>query len=125
VVLAAWSEGSGERLEGILRDHELKPLAWARSWAEVAGRHLSIVSLVVLRLETGFETDDLAVIAEQDILGDRLIRSTRRARKASDVISELSSLSPVTSWCMSIMASAALRACAPSRCKVPRMTACS
>jgi transcription-repair coupling factor (superfamily II helicase) len=94
VVLAAWSEGSGERLEGILRDHELKPLAWARSWAEVAGRHLSIVSLVVLRLETGFEAADLAVIAEQDILGDRLIRSTRRARKASDVISELSSLSP-------------------------------
>jgi transcription-repair coupling factor (superfamily II helicase) len=94
VVLAAWSEGSGERLEGILRDHELKPLAWARSWAEVTGRHTSIVSLVVLRLETGFETDDLAVIAEQDILGDRLIRSTRRARKASDVISELSSLSP-------------------------------
>jgi transcription-repair coupling factor (superfamily II helicase) len=94
VVLAGWSEGSGERLEGILRDHELKPLAWARSWAEVTGRHKSIVSLLVLRLETGFETDDLAVIAEQDILGDRLIRSTRRARKPSDVISELSSLSP-------------------------------
>jgi transcription-repair coupling factor (superfamily II helicase) len=94
VVLATWSEGSGERLEGILRDHELKPLAWARSWAEATGRHTSIVSLVVLRLETGFETDDLAIIAEQDILGDRLIRSTRRARKASDVISELSSLSP-------------------------------
>ena len=94
VVLAAWSEGSGERLEGILRDHELKPLAWARSWAEVAGRHNSILSMVVLRLETGFETADLAVIAEQDILGDRLIRPTRRARKASDVISELSSLSP-------------------------------
>jgi transcription-repair coupling factor (superfamily II helicase) len=94
VVLAGWSEGSGERLEGILRDHELKPLSWARSWAEVMGRHKSIVSLVVLRLETGFETDDLAVIAEQDVLGDRLIRSTRRARKPSDVISELSSLTP-------------------------------
>jgi transcription-repair coupling factor (superfamily II helicase) len=94
VVLAGWSEGSGERLEGILRDHELKPLSWARSWAEVVGRHTSIVSMIVLRLETGFETDDLAVIAEQDVLGDRLIRSTRRARKPSDVISELSSLTP-------------------------------
>ena len=31
---------------------------------------------------SGFETDDFAVIAEQDILGDRLVRRARRKRKA-------------------------------------------
>ncbi|MGB5800229.1 MAG: transcription-repair coupling factor, partial [Mesorhizobium sp.] len=44
-------------------------------------------------LETGFETDDLVVVAEQDILGDRLIRRSKRKKKASDFISEAASLS--------------------------------
>lgn len=47
----------------------------------------------MLPLETGFETDGLVVVAEQDILGDRLIRRSRRKKKASDFISEASSLS--------------------------------
>ena len=47
----------------------------------------------MLGLENGFETPDLAVIAEQDVLGDRLVRR-RKARKGSDVISEASALSP-------------------------------
>ena len=49
---------------------------------------------MVQPLEEGFETPDLAVITEQDILGDRLVRRARRARKAADVIAELSSLMP-------------------------------
>jgi transcription-repair coupling factor (superfamily II helicase) len=93
-VIAAWTEGSRERLEGILRDHDLSPIASAPNWAEVLKRDKDIVSAVVLGLEEGFETDDLAFIAEQDILGDRLVRRSRRARKSSDFISELSALTP-------------------------------
>ena len=51
------------------------------------------VALAVLGLEHGFETPDLAVIAEQDVLGDRLVRPRRKARKAADVITEATSLS--------------------------------
>ncbi|MFL5258763.1 MAG: transcription-repair coupling factor [Hyphomicrobiales bacterium] len=94
VVIAAWTEGSRERLEGILRDHEVSPLASAQSFAEVLKRDKDIVNAVVLGLEEGFETADLAVISEQDILGDRLARRTRRQRKSADFISELSALSP-------------------------------
>ena len=43
-------------------------------------------------LEQGFETADLAVIGEQDILGDRLVRPRRKARRAADVITEATSL---------------------------------
>src|SRR5690606_5480194 len=46
----------------------------------------------VLRLESGFEVPGLALISEQDILGDRLIRRGKRKR-AADFISEVSSLS--------------------------------
>jgi transcription-repair coupling factor (superfamily II helicase) len=91
-VIACWSEGSRERLETILRDHDMAPLASAATWAETLARDKDIVSMIVLGLETGFETGDLAIIAEQDILGDRLVRRGRKTRKASDFISELSAL---------------------------------
>ncbi len=94
VVIAAWSDGSRERLETILKDHELAPLAAAVSWVDVNSRDSAIVSLIVLGLEEGFETGDLAVIAEQDILGDRLVRRARKSRKASDFIYELSAMTP-------------------------------
>ena len=46
----------------------------------------------MLPLETGFEAPGLAVIGEQDILGDRLVRKTR-GKRGSDVLTEVSSLS--------------------------------
>mgnify|MGYP006194679543 CR=1 FL=1 len=49
------------------------------------------VVVVVEGLEEGFETDDFAVISEQDILGDRMVRRGRRNKKASDFISSLPS----------------------------------
>ena len=94
VVIAGWTQGSRERLETILRDHELAPLAGAETGQKPLGRPPDIVSTIVLGMEEGFETDTLAIIAEQDILGDRLIRRDRKSRKASDVLSELTALTP-------------------------------
>ena len=45
----------------------------------------------MLPLETGFEAPGFAVIGEQDILGDRLVRRTR-PKTGSDVLTEVSSL---------------------------------
>ncbi len=94
VVISAWSEGSADRLATILRDHEVGAIAPATAWKDVTTRDKSLINIVVQPLEEGFETPDLAVITEQDILGDRLVRRARKSRKAADVISELSSLSP-------------------------------
>jgi transcription-repair coupling factor (superfamily II helicase) len=94
VVVAAWSEGARERLAGILRDHDVTPVAEPETWAEAAGRNGDIVNVVVLGLENGFVTPELAVISEQDILGDRLVRRSRKTKKAADFISELSTLTP-------------------------------
>ena len=94
VLLAAWTEGARERLSAILADHGLAPLEPARHWPEAREQGASVVSAVVLGLEAGFETDELAVVAEQDILGDRLVRRTRKRRRPADLIAELSALSP-------------------------------
>ena len=94
VLVAAWSDGAAERLETILRDHGVAPAARAENWAEAAGRKRVVVSVVVLGLESGFETPDFAIIGEQDILGDRLVRRSNRKRRASDFLTEVSSLEP-------------------------------
>ncbi len=92
VVLAAWSDGSRERMAHVLEEHGIERGNTAGSWDEAMGLPQRTVALVVLGLETGFETDALAVISEQDVLGDRLIR-TRKARRAQNFLSEVSSLS--------------------------------
>jgi transcription-repair coupling factor (superfamily II helicase) len=52
------------------------------------------VGLAVLGIESGFETGDAAIISEQDILGDRLVRPRRAARRAENFIAEATSLAP-------------------------------
>src|SRR4029077_10123172 len=51
----------------------------------------STVALGVLGIESGFETDDVAIVSEQDILGDRLVRPRRAARRADNFIAEATS----------------------------------
>ncbi|GAB4065435.1 transcription-repair coupling factor [Ancylobacter sonchi] len=91
-VVTAWSEGSLDRLTTVLGDHGLKGTqrVGSRDAAEKLAKGALGVS--VLGIESGFETDTLAVIGEQDILGDRLVRPKRKARRPQDVISELSAL---------------------------------
>jgi transcription-repair coupling factor (superfamily II helicase) len=92
-LIACWTEGSADRLSTILRDHDLAPLVAAKNWSEAQKHDVDIVSMIVLPQEQGFETPELAIIAEQDILGDRLVRKVRKSRKAADFLTELSSIS--------------------------------
>ncbi len=92
VIVAAWTLGARERLEHLLRDHGLKDVAKVANFNEAMAAPGDVAALGVLGLERGFETNELAVIGEQDILGDRLVRPRRKARKATDVITEATSI---------------------------------
>ena len=92
VVVAAWSAGSRERLGQLLAEHGLAGLVPVGSWPEVEDLPPDRTALAVLGIEQGFETPDLLVIGEQDILGERLTRPRRR--RAKDFISDASDLSP-------------------------------
>jgi transcription-repair coupling factor (superfamily II helicase) len=92
VLIAAWSDGSAERLAGVLTDHGVEAVVRVHSWREAALLPKGAHGLAVLPLEHGFETDVLAFIAEQDILGDRLARPRKR-RKATAVMAEAAALS--------------------------------
>ncbi|MFN4355458.1 transcription-repair coupling factor [Parvibaculum sp.] len=93
IAIASWSDGARDRLQHVLSDHGIGNVLIADNWADVNSVSKSTVSLIVLGLEAGFETDDLAIISEQDILGDRLIRQ-RRKKRAENFLTEASSLSP-------------------------------
>ncbi|MDR3496970.1 MAG: transcription-repair coupling factor, partial [Ancalomicrobiaceae bacterium] len=92
VVLAAWSEGALDRLAQVLGDHGLKDTRRVATYPEIGALPKGGIGLAVLALETGFETQDLTVISEQDVLGDRLIRHTKKRTKGSDFITEVAGL---------------------------------
>ena len=91
VVIASFSEGARERLQGLLADqdvHDSKLISSARDLSGQGG-----LSLAVWALNEGFTAPGLAVISEQDVLGDRLIRGARKKRKAENFLTETQGLS--------------------------------
>jgi len=91
VLVASYSEGARERLEGLLEDEDL---IGAVSVRDVKGIGKHGLHLAVWPLEHGFETPDLTVISEQDVLGDRLIRKPQKKRRAENFLTETQSLTP-------------------------------
>ncbi|HYZ22612.1 MAG TPA: transcription-repair coupling factor [Rhodopila sp.] len=88
IVLAAWTRGSRERLTNLLREHHIKDTAQEDDWAAVRRKPAGSVSLVILGVERGFVADRLAVVAEQDLLGERISRPPRRRKRADQFIAE-------------------------------------
>ncbi|WP_417782570.1 transcription-repair coupling factor [Terasakiella pusilla] len=93
VVIAAYSEGSRDRLTNVLKEHGVAGLAAVGSMDDVQRLPKDAVALVVLGLEHGFAYQGLTVLSEQDILGDRMVRPARRRMRAENFIAEASSLS--------------------------------
>ncbi len=91
VAIACWSEGSSDRMGQVLVDRGLTKLKAAPTWPDVLALPKGIIALTTLPVESGFETEDIAVIGEQDVLGDRLVRPRRKSRGA-DYLREISSL---------------------------------
>jgi transcription-repair coupling factor (superfamily II helicase) len=92
-LIALWSEGSRERMGHVLTEHGLHNLAPVASWPAALSLPRPQVGLAVLGLESGFESADVALITEQDILGERLIRARRPSKRAENFIAEVTSLS--------------------------------
>ncbi len=93
VVLTAATMGARERMTGVLREHGLSPIVTAETWAEALERAKKATVVLTLILDRGFETPDLAVISEADVLGDRLSRPVRKKKLGDKFIPDISALS--------------------------------
>ncbi len=92
VVVASYSEGARDRIQGLLADEGVKGVTLARDIRDVP-EGKGALFLGVWALEHGFEAAGLTVISEQDVLGDRLIRGAKKRRKADNFLTEANSLS--------------------------------
>ena len=93
VVLASWSDGARDRLKGLLADNGLTGAREIADFRDVPDGKGGLF-LVVWPLEAGFVAPGLAVISEQDVLGDRMVGKPRRKRKAENFLREVDTLSP-------------------------------
>ncbi len=82
--------------------------------------------LAVLGMEAGFETDEFAVISEQDILGDRLVRPRKGKPQARQFhLGGDEPRRPAIWWSTSSTASAASSGCRRLKSPARRMTVSS
>ena len=94
VLVASWTDGSAERMGGVMSDHGVTPIKKVKNWLEALKLDASAFGIASLGIERGFEGPDFAILSEQDVLGDRMVRAQTRARRAQNFIAEASSLTP-------------------------------
>jgi len=93
VLIAAHTEGSADRLKGLLAEHGVDALTGVETLAEFLAIPVGAIGIAVLDADSGFVLPEFVLITEQDILGDRLSRPARRHLKAENFLTETTSLS--------------------------------
>ncbi|MEM8726275.1 MAG: transcription-repair coupling factor, partial [Pseudomonadota bacterium] len=91
-LFAAYSTGSRSRITSILSEAGVKTQI-ANTWQEALGASAKGgVVAMVLPLDTGFASDELEVLTEQDVLGDRLVRRKKKRKDSDAFLAELQAL---------------------------------
>ncbi|HWK42008.1 MAG TPA: transcription-repair coupling factor [Croceibacterium sp.] len=91
-LLAAYSEGSRSRITSILEEAGTA-MKLAASWQEALGLSAKGAPVaIVLPLDSGFANDELELVTEQDLLGDRLVRRRKKRKDSDAFLAELSAL---------------------------------
>ncbi|MEM9470021.1 MAG: transcription-repair coupling factor, partial [Pseudomonadota bacterium] len=92
VLFVAYSEGARDRLLIMLENSGLTSLKICENYDQIKSLRAGDTGLCILPLERGFIANDLAVLTEQDILGDRLARKKSKRKRADNFLTEVSSL---------------------------------
>ena len=92
-LFAAYSTGSRSRIASILAEAGA-PCVLADSWQQAQGLAAKgQTAAMVLPLDTGFASDELELLTEQDVLGDRLVRRKKKRKDSDAFLAELQALS--------------------------------
>jgi transcription-repair coupling factor (superfamily II helicase) len=92
VLITGWSAGSLDRLLQVLDERGLKRIKPIEKLSDLQKLEKGEAASAVMSLEAGFETGDIAVIGEQDILGDRMVRRGKRRKRGADFLTEVAGL---------------------------------
>lgn len=92
-IICCYSQGSRERMLSLFNEYEIRNTVLAPDWQsaeKLAGQKK--IALVLADLAHGFRDSEYCIISEQDILGERQHRKTRKVTQ-KDFINDISSLS--------------------------------
>ncbi|MBI1272855.1 MAG: transcription-repair coupling factor [Alphaproteobacteria bacterium] len=92
--LACYSKGARERLILMAKERGVQSIAVAESYDALRRLGAGVTGAIILGLEHGFVAPDLAVISEQDLLGDRMVRAVRKKKLSDQFRIELGALNP-------------------------------
>ena len=93
VLFATYSQASQNRLLELLKAHEIGPVTKVQAWDQLAALPPSTLGVTQLQLEQGFVSEQLVLVTEQDLLGQRQIRPTHPKRDSELFIRDLSAVS--------------------------------
>ncbi len=92
VMIACMSEGSRSRLNKLFREYDIS-VVMVSDWANFQScEGKNTIGLALVPLEHGYQVEDLLVISEQDILGEKIYRSATKKKKIDNFMAELAHL---------------------------------
>lgn len=93
-LVVCMSDGSRDRMNSILHEHEIKTHIVEDIEKEQALLNRTNVGVATLALDNGFIAEGYRLVSEADLLGEKIFRKkTRKGKKAEDFIREASMLS--------------------------------
>ncbi len=94
ILIAVYGEGSRDRLLKMMEHAGFTNFVDVKKPDDLKKLSVQQIGISILALDHGFIAPDLCVISEQDILGDRLARKSKKRAKADNFLKEVSSLVP-------------------------------
>lgn len=92
VLIASYSQGSRDRMRVMMGEGGAGTPHPVDTWHQANRLKDGQTGAIILHLEHGFISDDIAVITEQDILGDRLARKSGKRKRADNFLKEVGAL---------------------------------
>jgi len=92
VLIACYSQGSRDRLKIMMEEGGAGIPYPIETWHQATRLKSGQCGVAILHLEHGFVADDIVVITEQDILGDRLARKSGKRKRADNFLKEVGAL---------------------------------
>lgn len=86
VLLACWSEGALERMLQALEEYGLENCARISKLSQLEATPKGRISSAVLPVAEGFAAEELLLLSEQDILGERMIPARRTRKRQADAL---------------------------------------
>jgi transcription-repair coupling factor (superfamily II helicase) len=90
IIIACYSEGSLERINGILENYNIHSyrLSCFNDYKNISGK---TVGIAILPIEHGYSFEDFSIIAEQDLLGKKIIRKKSK-KSLENLLEEINNL---------------------------------